>query len=157
MQKYFGKLTTEEIEEFCLIPIWVSILIAGADDEIDKSEIKQAIRLAREKQHDEHESVIAYYKKVYDHFEQNLRGYIALMPEKLEQRVDFLVKKLKRVNYFFSKLDLDIAHPLYLSFREFAVTVARSSGGVFGLLAISDAESKFIELNMIADPSESRR
>lgn len=156
MKDLFSRLSVEEMEELCLIPIWVSILIAGADNNIDKAEIRKAIRLAREKQNNAHDSIVEYYKKVCDRFEQNLKGYITLMPPKLEQRVEFLVGKLERVNYFFSKLDLEIAYPLYLSFREFAVGVARSSGGIFGLLAISDAESKYIDLKMIADPSESR-
>lgn len=154
MLKTLGYLTEEEAEEFYLIPIWVCILVAGADNKIDRIEIKKAIKIAKAKQEKENELVIDYYKKVAQKFEVNLKGYITLMPKDEEKRIDFLVKKLERANYFFSKLEKDIAYQLYLSFRDFAYKIAHASGGIFGLLSISFAESKLIDLKMITDPSK---
>lgn len=153
MQNALRNLTNDELEELYLIPIWVSILIAGADNKIDRSEFKKAIKIANEKQKRGNEIIIEYYKKVAEKFEVNLKGYIVLMPEDEEKRVEFLFKKLERVNYFFSKLEKDFAYQLYLSFRDFANKVAHASGGIFGLLSVSYAESKYIDLRMISDPS----
>ena len=145
-------LTAEEKEEMYLIPVWVCILMAGADNKIDLAEIRKSIRIIKE----EKASLIhAYYKKVAQKFEVNLKGYIALMPKAKEPGVDFLVRKLERVNYFFSILDKEIAYQLYLSFRDLANKVAHASGGFFGLLSVSQAESSFIDLKMITDPSKS--
>ncbi len=153
MQNALRNLTNDELEELYLIPIWVSILIAGADNKIDRSEFKKAIKIANEKQKRGNEIIIEYYKKVAEKFEVNLKGYIVLMPEDKAKRVEFLFKKLERVNYFFSKLEKDFAYQLYLSFRDFANKVAHASGGIFGLLSVSYAESKYIDLRMISDPS----
>lgn len=155
MQNALKNLNTEEIEELYLIPVWISILIAGADNKINKAEIKKAIKTSREKQRKENQLIIDYYKEVAAKFEVNLKGYIALMPEDHGQMMTFLVNKLSMVNSFLSKLEKEFAVQLYLSFRDFATKVARASGGLFGLLSVSYAESKYIDLKMIADPSKS--
>lgn len=156
MSSVLNNLTEEEKEELYLVPVWVSILIAGADNKIDRTEIKKAIKIAKEKQEKESTLLVDYYRKVAKKFEVNLKGYITLMPNNEDQRIRFLLEKLERVNYFFSKLEKDIAYQLYLSFRDFANKVAHASGGIFGLLSVSYAESKYIDLKMIADPSGSR-
>jgi hypothetical protein len=155
MQSALKNLTTDEIAELHLIPVWVSILVAGADNKIDKTEFKKSIQIANKKQNTANSLVIDYYKTVAAKFEVNLKGYIALMPNDKEKRVEFLLKKLERVNYIFSKLEKDFSYQLYLSFRDFANEVAHASGGFFGLLSVSFAESKFIDLKMIHDPSKS--
>lgn len=155
MLKALKNLNAEEIEELYLIPVWVSILIAGADDKIDKTEIKKSVKIAREKQEKENRLIIEYYREVAAKFEVNLKGYIALMPDDYEQRELFLVDRLSKANSFLSKLEKEFAFQLYLSFRDFAMKVAQASGGLFGLLSVSYAESKYIDLKMIADPSKS--
>lgn len=155
MQNALINLTEDEIAELYLIPVWVSILIAGADNKIDKSEFNRSIQIVKQKQKTENQLIIDYYKTVADKFEVNLKGYIALMPKDKEQRVDFLLKKLERVNIFFPKLEKDFSYPLYLSFRDFAYKVAHASGGFFGLLSVSFAESQYIDLKMMNDPSKS--
>ncbi len=155
MQSAFKNLTQDELEELCLVPIWVSILIAGADNKIDKSEIKRAIKIVKEIQKKEKSFLVDYYTRVAEKFEVNLKGYVTLLPKSSNDRSNFLLQKLERVNYFFSKLEKDIAYQLYLSFRDFANKVAHASGGFFGLLSVSFAESKYIDLKMIADPSSS--
>jgi len=156
MSSILNNLTEEEKEELYLVPVWVSILIAGADNKIDRTEINKAIKIAKEKQEKESTILVDYYRKVAKKFEVNLKGYITLMPKNEDQRMRFLLEKLERVNYFFTKLEKDIAYQLYLSFRDFANKVAHASGGIFGLLSVSYAESKYIDLKMITDPSGSR-
>ena len=156
MSSVLNNLTEEEKEELYLVPVWVSILIAGADNKIDRTEINKAIKIAKEKQEKESTILVDYYRKVAKKFEVNLKGYITLMPKNEDQRMRFLLEKLERVNYFFTKLEKDIAYQLYLSFRDFANKVAHASGGIFGLLSVSYAESKYIDLKMITDPSGSR-
>lgn len=155
MLNSISRLTDTEIEELYLIPIWISILIAGADNKIDHSEVKAAIKTAYEKRKKGNELILDYYDKVAKKFEVNLKGYLTLLPEDYNKRVDFLIRKLERVNYFFSNLEKDIAYQLYLSFRDFANKIAHASGGIFGILSVSFAESKYIDLKMINDPSES--
>ncbi len=154
MNNPLSNLNQEEKEELYLTPVWVSLLIAGADNDFSKKEIKKAVNLAHEKQKTSDRFLVEFYKDVASKFEVNLKGYITLMPKDLEQRTDFLINKLTRVNDLFKKIELEYAQQLYLSFRDFAYRIARVSGGLFGLLSVSFAESKFIDLKMIREPSE---
>jgi hypothetical protein len=156
MNSPFEKLNKEEREELYLIPVWVSILIAGADNVFSKREIKKAMRLAWEKTKDSNSFLTEFYESVASKFEVNLKGYMSLMPRDDNERSDFLIKRLTRVNDLLKKVDLEYAQQLYLSFRDFAYRVAHASGGLFGLLSISFAESKFIDLKMIKDPADSQ-
>ncbi len=153
MQNVLRNLIEVEAEELYLIPVWISILIAGADGKIDRSEIKKAIQIANLKQGSNKKLIADYYKTVASRFEVNLKGFILLMPENKVQRFDFLINKLERANYLLSKLEKDFAHQLYLSFVEFANMVAHASGGILGLNSVSKSESKYIDLNMIKNPS----
>lgn len=149
-----SKLSPEELEELYLIPVWVCLLIAGADNVFSKKEIKRSVKLAKEKQITGDGFIVDFYQTVAKKFEVNLKGYIVLLPKDLEQRTDYLVKKLTRVNILFKKLELTHAEQLYQSFRDFAYRAAHASGGLFGLLSISFAESKYIDLKMIKDPAK---
>jgi len=153
MKSALSQLNNEEKEELFLIPVWVSILIAGADNQFSKKEIRQAVRLTKQKKQ-EGSFLGSYYKEVAAKFEVNLKGYISLMPKNLEKRTEFLIGKIARVNELFRKLDNNDAQQLYLSFRDFAYHIAHASGGFFGLLSISFAESKYIDLKMIHEPSK---
>lgn len=153
MTNPLSKLSQDERDELYLIPVWVSILIAGADNDFSKKEIKKAVKLTEEKQSTKG-FIGIFYKNVSDKFEVNLKGYISLMPKNLDQRTDFLVGKITHVNDLFKKLDLNHAQELYLSFRDFAYRIAHASGGFFGLLSVSFAESKYIDLKMIQEPSK---
>lgn len=154
MTKLLGLLTVDEAEEFYLVPIWICILIAGADNKIDRSEIKKAIKVAGEKKHKANELVRDFYNGVADKFEVNLKGYLALLPGDRDKRTEFLIGRLERVNYFFSKIEKEVAYQLYLSFRDIANKIAHASGGILGLLSVSYAESKYIDLKMITNPEE---
>ena len=155
MSNPLTNLNKNDREDLYLIPVWVSILVAGADESISKKEVNDAIRLANRKQHSDEGFIREFYKKVADKFEVNIKGYLALMPKDVEDRNSFLVDKIKKVNKIFPKLDSEVAHKLYLSFRDFANCVAQASGGLFGLLSISYAESKYLDLKMIDDPMRS--
>lgn len=152
MEDPLSKLNQEEKDELHLIPVWVSLLIAGADNNFSKKEIKRAVDLAEEKR-STGAFLGSYYKTVFDKFEVNLKGYIALMPKNLDQRTEFLVGKIAHVNDLFEKIDMNHSQQLYLSFRDFAYRIAHASGGFFGLLSISFAESKYIDLKMIQEPA----
>ena len=156
MHSLLNKLTSKEIEELYLVPVWVAILVAGANKKVDNSEIKSAVGLAEEKRNKETDLIKDYYTKVADKFEVNLRGYLNLLPTDDDKRLEFLLNKLDRVNYFFSKIEKEVSYRLYLSFRDFAYKVARSSGGIFGLLSVSFAESTYIDLKMIQNPKENQ-
>lgn len=150
----FDKLTEEEVELLLSAPILVSILIAGADNEIDKSETKQAVNISKDKQKRARASLIDYYKKVGENFEDKLKVMIQNYPVDAKSRNPLLMEELEKLNDILPKLDDQFAIELYESLKDIAKKIAEASGGVLGYMAIGYEESKLIGLNMIDDPTK---
>jgi hypothetical protein len=147
-------LSEEELEELCKTPIWVSILITGADDKFSGSEIKSAVNLIKQAQKAEDNWVREFYQVVAERFEVDIKGFITLMPDDHDERTAFLVEKLAQVNHLFDKIEKGFASKLYQSYRKLAIEVAQASGGFFGLMAVSAAETEFIDFSMIREPHQ---
>ena len=81
MIKEFSRLRDDEIEVLLNAPVWVSILIAGADDKIDKSEVAQAVEIATSKQARAREQLIEYYKEVGRGFHDKFVKFANEMPD----------------------------------------------------------------------------
>ena len=147
-------LDDEEMELILKVPILISILIAGADNEIDKSEIKQAVNISKAKQARARKSLIDYYKEVGENFEDKLMIMIQNYPIDAQKRNPMIIEELEKLNDLFPKLERQYAIEFYESVKDIAKTIAEASGGVLGYMAIGYEESKLIGLNMIKDPSK---
>jgi len=154
MIRQFEHLKEDEIDLLYMVPVWVTILIAGADDKIDKRELRGAVELAKSKREGEHELTREYFAEIARTFESNLKGYITLLSQTKKERNEIIIQKLSQLNDIFPKLDRSFTIQLYKDFREFAVKVAEASGGIFGHFSISDEEAEFLDLDMIQDPSK---
>ena len=71
MLKELDLLSSTEVETLIKAPLLVCILIAGADNEIDKKEVKGAIELAEKGK--TKASVAEFYKLVSEDFEDKLK------------------------------------------------------------------------------------
>lgn len=154
MIEEFKDLTSEEIETMLKIPVLVSILIAGADNDIDKSEMKQAVNISKLKQIKARPSLISYYQEAGTDFEDKLKVLIQQYPVDATERNPLLIKELEKLNDILPKLDNRFAVVFYNSIRDIAKKIAEASGGVLGYMAVGYEESKLIGLDMIKDPSE---
>lgn len=150
----FDKLREDEIDILIKAPAYVSVLIAGADDNIDKSEIKKAIQLAKVKQQKAREVLLEYYKKVGERFEDDFMTLIETLPSKAAERGPAINKELKKLNLILPKLNKGFATEYYASLKDIAKKIAEASGGVLGYLSVSYEEAKLMELTMINDPSK---
>ncbi|MTI19542.1 hypothetical protein E1176_00765, partial [Fulvivirga sp. RKSG066] len=131
----------------------VSILIAGADGTIDKSEIKQAVSLSKSKQTSAREDLIEYYRVAGQDFEDKMKIMIAAYPKDAADRNPLIIGELEKVNQIFPKLDPHFAQEFYASIKDMAKKIAEASGGVLGYMAVGYEESKLIGLEMIKAPS----
>lgn len=153
MIEEFDGLTPEEQDVLNNIPVWITILIAGADNKIDKKEIKEALSITALKKKRARKELLEYYNAISKKFESNLNGYLTLLPEEKDERAKLLIKNISRINPIIGKLDHSFAVQLYESLKDLAKRVAQASGGVMGFLSIGYEESKLVELKMIKDPS----
>jgi hypothetical protein len=148
----FGSLTKEEQEFLYTAPILVSILIAGADGDIDRNEIKEGMNQTR-KQRAANPGIVELYEEVRVDFEDKLKILLQSYPVEATQRNGLLVEELSRLNTLLPKVEKNFAVQYYNSICDLAMKIAKSSGGLFGMKSIGDAEARYVKLPMIKDPS----
>ena len=150
----FEPLREDEIDVILKAPVYVAILIAGADGNIDKSERKEAINIARTKKSRSREQLADFYKIVGDSFEDNFNKLIDELPSGTEERNSTITKELRKLNFILPKIDTNFGIKFHASLKELAKRIAESSGGVLGYLSVGYEEAKLMELKMINDPSK---
>lgn len=150
----FEKLSEREQDLMLKAPVLVSILIAGADGNIDSTERQEAIQVAKAKQSRAREALIDYYQLVGEKFEERFNELVAKLPEETSERNKAIEDELSRLNTVLPKLDKNWAIKFHASLKDLANKIAGASGGILGYLSVSFEESQFIELKMINDPSK---
>jgi len=150
----FSTLRDDEIEVLLNAPVYVAILIAGADGEIDKKEVSQALDLAQGKQSREREQLIGYYKEVGTTFESKFFKLTEELSNSVEERNSTIISELRKLNHILPKIDHNFSVKLVASLKDMAKKVAGASGGVLGYMSVSYEEAKLVELDMIKDPSD---
>lgn len=146
-------LSETEIDLLKKIPAMVTILIAGADDQISKSELKEAVNLTKIKQSKARKELLSYYQEIAPDFEQSLNELLKSYPQDAEIRSKQVIEELERLNEILKKVDKDWAIQFVSSMKDIAKRVAEAAGGVFGYMSIGYEESKLIDLKMIKVPN----
>ncbi len=152
MINYLDPLNEEEKLFLQKAPVLVAILIAGADNKIDKSEIKEALRISRYKPIKARILLKDFYSSIGDEFEYNLIEEIASLPREARKRTPLILEELKKLNTILPKLDRKFAIQFYESMKDIAKRIAKSSGGVLGYISVDYEESKLMELKVIKNP-----
>lgn len=145
-------LSEQECHLLYKVPALVAVLIAGADSDIDKKEIKEAKSLTHLKKITAREILEQYYERVREVFDQQLSEIIAQFPGNTDLRQHFIVQELERVNDVLARLDYKFAVQFYGSIKDFAKKIAEASGGVLGFMPVGYEELKWVELPMIRYP-----
>ena len=152
----YEQLNEEEKDFMCSLPIYVSILIAGADGKIDRQEIKKAVTFTNLKTKKARKELIEYYQNINKDFEDKLKMTIANLPSDIKKREKHLIEEISRANDIFPKMEKVFTSKLYLSLKDIAKGIAEASGGVFGYMSVGYEESRLIDLKMIKDPAKSK-
>lgn len=151
----FEGLSQSEQEHLLRLPIYVTALVAGADDKIDRSEVKEAIFLAHVRVKKARPGMADFYKLVDKSFEEDLKEYIKHLPSKAEKNQPLLEGELTKANAMLRKVaakDRTFAIHFYNSMKDLARHIAEASGGLGGLLSISPEEAESIKLKALEDP-----
>jgi len=129
----------------------VTILIAGADGEIDATETGWAEKLTQIRQYDFPEMMNQYYQEVGKNYSTRVNALIEELPGDIDRRTDAITEKLSALNDILSGMDSDFAISLVESLRSFAKHVAQSSGGFLGFASVSKEEADLIGLSMLKE------
>ena len=147
------RLTASEVELIYKSPMLVCILIAGADGQIDKKEIRQALNFAEKRQRKSLSSVSTLFKEISQDFEDKLKSLIQSYPYETTQRTPLIVDELSGLNAIWRKIDPSFAQEFYATLLSIAESIATSSGGLLGYNSIGEEEARYIKLGMIKNPS----
>ena len=152
MISQFENLREDDVRLMYKVPVYVTILIAGADGKIDKKELQEAVTITNLKKIKSRKLMAEYYREVGETFEQELKKEIEALPSNAEERNAMIIEKLERLNIVWHYIDNKFAIQFYESMKDLAKKVAQASGGVLGFLSVGHEESKFIELKMVRNP-----
>ena len=153
MNDAINVLEAQERDLLYNAPVLVAIPVAGADGNIDRAEIKEAVTISVMKKVKAMKGLQEFYSEIAESFEDKLKMGIANYPADISDREKIVSDELSGLNEILSKLEKKFAIEFYESLKDFARRIAEASGGILGYMAVGYEESKIIELKMIKDPS----
>ena len=130
------------------IPL-ITILVAGADGNIDKKELASAEKMTKVRSYDFNSQLKDYFKRVGEQFSDRLEKYNAELPKDIDKRTEAIAELLSGLNPILHKMDDFDAAIYYKNFRSFAKHVAEASGGIMRFMTIGPKEADVVELPML--------
>lgn len=152
--KHFENLSPSEVQQLLdTIPL-ITLLIAGADDNIDEDELKWADKLTEIRGYAQPDDLLEYYEQVESNFDERLTHFMNAYSENMEKRNHEISLALSHINPVLAKLDQNFAAKLYHSFITFADQIAKASGGFLRFMTVNKEEEKWVHLPMITPIQE---
>jgi hypothetical protein len=149
MLKEFNNLTpTEQQLMLDAIPL-ITILVAGADGDIDEVELSEAQRLADIRSFNAKGQTNSYYEKIENNLTDRIVAMMKELPTAMAPRQDAVIARLSGLNHVFEKMDLPFGYLYYKSFCSFAKHVAESHGGFMRFMTVGPKEAEVIDLPML--------
>ncbi len=149
MTEYFSTINEKDYSKLKDAIALITILIGGADGDLDKDEIAWAEKITKIRSYKMSEDLLGFYQEVGKDFSTKLDQYIKDFPVSKEDREHLITERLVALNPILASLDQSVAYHLYKSYTSFAEHVAKASGGLFGFFSIGPHEGELIELPMI--------
>ncbi len=157
MLKEFKNLTPAEQQMmFDAIPL-ITILVAGADDDMDEVELAEAQRLADIRSYNNTSLIGAYYEVIDNDLTGRIMSLVAELPNALAPRQEEVVARLTKLNDVLAKVPVPFGYIYYKDFVSFGKHVAESHGGFMRFMTVGPEEAKVMDLPMltpVARPSK---
>lgn len=149
MPKEFNVLNEAEIKLMLdAIPL-ITMLIAGADGEMDKNELGSAEKMMKVRSYDFNSQLKEYFKSVGEQFSDRMEKFDKELPKDTDARISAIAEMLSGLNPILQKMDDFDAAIYYKNFRTFAKHVAQASGGFMRYMTIGPQEADVVELPML--------
>lgn len=149
MLDQLNQLNEEELQElYDAVPV-ITLLIAGADGDIDSDELEWSEKITKIRGYSGDEKLQEFYDKVGEDYQQRLERWQKVLSKDTAERTADLSARLEKLNPILAKLENALGAAMYKSFTSFAKHVAKASGGFLGIGSINKAESKLVDLPML--------
>ena len=120
----------------------ITILIAGADGNIDAQELNWAEKLTKIRSYATPEELNAFYEDIETNFTSRVDELIDELPDDVESRQKILSDRLAKLNDILPLLENKLAFQIYDSLSSFATHIAKASGGFLRFGSVSGKEKK---------------
>ncbi len=150
MDIMFDKLNQEEVDALIDALPLITILIGGADGDLDKDEKEWAKKVTEIRAYNHPDKLNEFYKMVGKSYDKKLEAYLKELPaDNVEDRTNIISGKLSKINEIFPKLEQELSAELYKSYISFAHHVAKASGGILRFFNVSNEEKALMDLPML--------
>jgi len=148
---YLSNLSEEEINLMQDAIPMVTILIAGADDNIDEEEKAWGEKLTHIRTYNDanSEDIQHFYQEVQKSYSEKVTSMVAAFPKNVKERTQEIADKLSGLNEILPKIDPTFAGEYYTTLVSFARQIAEASGGFMRFFSVSNEEKKLMDLPMI--------
>jgi hypothetical protein len=142
-------LPANELQELLdAIPV-ITLLIAGADGEIEVEELAHSEKITKIRGYSGGEIMQDFYDKVGEDYNERLNRWLKVVPTDTAERKVDLSNRLEKLNPILAKLTPVLGAEMYKSFTSFAMHVAKASGGFLGFGKINTEEAELVDLPML--------
>ena len=130
-------LSQEEQSIVLKSPIWVTLLIACSDFDIEEAEIDRAKEIMHIKTFTTSNDVQEVYKNLSENMDADIDTTLKTLSANGDERIEFITKNLSELNKILPKLDKTFAKQLYNSLKSLAFNLANSNFGFFKISSFS--------------------
>lgn len=145
----FEHLSPTELDALLEASVLITVLVGGADGELDREERTWSNRLMQSRTYNKPKHLNDFFTVVANDFLDKIDATMAVLPQDIDQRSAVIEEKLIRLNGILPKLDPLLASDLYKGFVGLAKETAKASGGFLRIGAISVEEARWVKLPMI--------
>ncbi|MDZ4749914.1 MAG: hypothetical protein SH808_15650 [Saprospiraceae bacterium] len=149
MDQDLSLLSSEEISLLKDAYAYITVLIAGADGNIDADELSWADKIAQIRTFAGDERLKDFHEAVNEEIHGKIQQLIAELPKETASRNQIISDKLSQLNPVLTALHPSIGAYLYKGYVSFAERIAKASGGVLSFFTIGPEEKKWIGLPML--------
>jgi hypothetical protein len=126
----FEQLSEPDQQEFFKFPVYVSLLAANADGEVDDQEKKAAIDFSHIKTYSCNALLAGFYNKADQVFKQNLQQLDNELPKGKLQREVAIKVELRKMKELRKQFDPGYAAVMYQSMKSFKEHVSEAHNNV---------------------------
>lgn len=149
MDQELNLLSPEEVTLLKDAHAYITVLIAGADGNIDEQELSWAEKIAQIRTYAGDERLNEFHEAVNTELADKIKALVAELPSDPGTRSVLISEKLNGLNPILASLDPSIGSYLYKGYVSFAQRIARASGGVLSFFTIGPEERKWVGLPML--------
>ena len=147
----FSHLSSDEYSKLVKAPLYVGLLIAEADGDIDHKEVEWIEKVTFFRTKTAHHTLRTYYSDANTYIKENLNIERSALPANHDEKMNYLSDKLSEMKPLLANLNEGFSHKLLDSYQSMALSVAEISGGLLNFFSTNPAEEKWLALEMLND------